>query len=138
MKKVILSMMFLFLVAFLLLQGFSEADRNVNTKVDLPTDIRSSLEDEKVSEMNVHSMVSFIWEKAYLFLPYTSYKDIEKTIHAKFKGSTNQSTGEYYLLVFLNDDKVVHDLQLPYGLEFSIGEQEYLTPSDDVLRIERQ
>ena len=130
--------MFLFLILFLFLQVFSQSQSNVDRNIQLRSDIRSILEEKDTTEISLNILVNFEWDKAFLFIPYTSYMDIEETIGTKFMGSTDQFIGEYYLLIFLNNDKVVHYVELPYEPKLSIEQQRYLTPTDDLIKIERE
>ncbi|WP_148361125.1 hypothetical protein [Bacillus timonensis] len=45
---------------------------------------------------------------------------------------------DIYLMVFVNDDQVIQYVEVErQGADFTIGEKKYLTPSDDVIQINR-
>ncbi|MGF3104021.1 hypothetical protein [Rossellomorea sp. DUT-2] len=94
-------------------------------------------QDNKV--IKVKSLADFKWDKAYLFEPYTPEEHIEKQLGVEFEDPSNiRSRDDIYLMVFLNEDKVVQYAELNrQRTSFSIGEKDYLSPSEDVLKIER-
>ncbi|WP_258549638.1 hypothetical protein [Rossellomorea aquimaris] len=94
-------------------------------------------QDNKV--IKVRSLADFKWGKAYLFEPYTPEEYIEKQLGVEFEDPSNiRSRDDIYLMVFLNEDKVVQYAELKrQRTSFSIGEKDYLSPSEDVLKIER-
>ncbi|WP_082892554.1 hypothetical protein [Rossellomorea aquimaris] len=122
---------------FLLLVGCSQSD--VQHDTELEEAIYSVVGDQNKSEINIRSLTTFDWEKALLFTPYSTQEGIEEQLGFDFKDPSNIDTrDDIYLLVFLNNDKVVQYIEIArQGTDFSIGEKGYLTPSDNVISIER-
>ncbi len=126
-----------FVLILLLLVGCSQSDVQHNT--NLEESIYSVVGDKNKSEINIKSLTTFDWEKAFLFTPYSTQEGIEEQLGADFKAPSNiDIRDDIYLLVFLNKDKVVQYVEIErQGSDFSIGEKEYLTPSEDVISIKR-
>ncbi|MBE1554493.1 membrane lipoprotein lipid attachment site-containing protein [Sporosarcina limicola] len=121
----------------LLLVGCSQSSVQQNT--ELEESIYSIVEDKNISEININSLTNFDWDKAFLFTPYTSQESIKEQLGVNFKDPSNiDIRDDIYLLVFLNDKKVVHYAEINrQQCSFSIAEKEYLTPSNDSINIDR-
>ncbi|MFB1051987.1 hypothetical protein [Paraliobacillus sp. JSM ZJ581] len=125
---------FLFFILFLL-TGCAILERNV----ELEKSISSITEDKNNSEISLTTMTSFDWEKAFLFTPYSTQEGIEEQLGVKFNDPSDiDYRDDIYLLVFINDNKVVQYVEVErHGADFTIGEKEYLTPLNDVIIIYR-
>lgn len=123
--------------SLLLLVGCSQSSVHQNT--ELEESIYSIVEDKNISEININSLTTFDWDKAFLFGPFTPQESIEEQLGVDFKDPSNIAIREdIYLLVLLNDNKVVHYAEINrQQSDFSIGEKEYLTPSNASINIER-
>jgi hypothetical protein len=79
------------------------------------------------------------WEKAFLFTPYSTQEAIEEQLGVHFQDPSDIAwRDDIYLLVFMNNEKVIQYVEIDrLGADFSIGEKKYLTPSDDLIMIER-
>lgn len=132
MKKTIV-----YIILLLLLVGCSQG--NIQHSSDLEDSIYSIVKDKHQSKINVKSLTTFDWDKAFLFPPYSTQEYIEEQLGVAFKDPSNiEVRDDIFLLVFLSDDKVVQYVEIErQGSSFSIGENGYLTPSDDVLNIEQ-
>lgn len=106
---------------------------------DLEGSINSIVEDESKSEINIQSLTDIDWDKAFLFTPYSTAEEVEEQLETKFNDKSNiDYRDDIYLLVFLYEDEVVQYVEMKrQGSDFSIGEKDYLTLSDDVIHIER-
>ncbi|MDF1999066.1 hypothetical protein [Peribacillus frigoritolerans] len=84
-------------------------------------------------------MTTFDWEKAFIFTPYSTQEGIEEQLGVNFNDPSDIDwRDDIYLLVYLNDDKVVQYIEVDrQGADFTIGEKKHLTPSDDLITIER-
>jgi uncharacterized protein YxeA len=131
-KKITVVILLLFLSV-----GCSQS--NVQHNKDLEDSIYSIVEDKNKREISIKSLTTFDWDKAFLFSPYSTQENIEEQLGNNFKDPSNINTrDDIYLLVFLNGDKVVQYVEIKrQGSDFSIGEKGQLTPSDDVVSIER-
>lgn len=123
-----------------MLVGCNNSKVQRNTKLE--TDIKSLItmvSDKSESEINIKDFINFDWDKVFLIKPYTSQENIEKQIGVIFKDPSNITLrDDIYLLIFLHKDKVVQYAELHrQKCDFSIGEHEYLTPSNDLLYIKR-
>jgi len=107
---------------------------------DLEDSIYSIIEDKSKGEINVNSLTNFNWDKAFLFTPYSPAEYIEEQLGTTFKDKSNlDMRDDIYLLVFLNEDEVVQHVEIKrQGAYLSIKEKVYLTPSEDVLSIDRR
>ncbi|MEI4771995.1 hypothetical protein WAX74_20575 [Psychrobacillus sp. FJAT-51614] len=123
--------------SLLLLVGCSQSNVQQNTKLE--ESIHSIVEDKNISEININSLTNFDWDKAFLFAPYTTQESIEEQLGVDFKDPSKiDIRDDIYLLVFLNGKKVVHYAEVNrQQYDFSIGEKEYLTPSNDSINIDR-
>ncbi|SDN94809.1 hypothetical protein [Bacillus sp. OK048] len=126
-----------FILLLLLLVGCSQS--NVQQNTDLEDFIYSIVEDKNKSEISIKSLTTFDWDKAFLFSPYSTQEGIEEQLGTDFKDPSNINTrDDIYLLVFLNGGKVVQYVEIKrQGSDFSIRKKGQLTPSDDVISIER-
>ena len=125
---------FIFILLYLLLAGCSQVQQNT----DLEKSIDSIVTDENNCEIGVKSLTSFDWEKAFLFPPYMTEEGMEERVGVQFNDPSNLNRrDDIYLLVFMNDEKVNQSVEVErHGADFTIGEEEYLTPSEDVIQIE--
>ena len=123
--------------SLLLLVGCSQSSLQQNT--ELEETIHSVIKDKNISEINTNSLTNFDWDKAFLFAPYTTQESIEEQLDVDFKDPSKiDIRDDIYLLVFLNDNKAVHYAEINrQQSEFSLGEKEYLTPSNASINIER-
>lgn len=112
---------------------------NVQHNKDLGKSINSIVIDKNNSEISLKSLTSFDWEKAFLFHPYTPQENIEEQLGVNYNDPSGiDLRDDIYLLVFMNDEKVVQYVEVErQGADFTIGEKKYLTPSDDLINIER-
>lgn len=126
-----------FIFSLLFLVGCNQSSVQHNT--ELEESIYSIVEDKSNSEVSIKSLANFNWDKAILFAPYTSQEGINEQLGVDFKDPSNiDMRDDIYLLVFLNDSKVVQYAEINrQQSNFSIGEKEYLTPSNDLISIER-
>ena len=120
-----------------MLVGCNQDD--MQDRTGLEKSVQSIMMDEDISEIHIKSLTDFDWEKAYLITPYSDQKSIEKQIGVSFKDKSNMNMrDDIYLIVFIQDDKVIQYAELKrQGADFSVGEKEYLTPIDDVIKIDR-
>lgn len=111
----------------------------VERNKDLENSISSIVEDKNNSVLDIKTLTTFDWDKAFLFTPYSSQEWIEEEIGTNFEDPSNLSMrDDIYLLVFLQGDKVVQYVEMDrQGADFSIEEKGYLTPSEDVINIKR-
>src|SRR5699024_3842006 len=125
---------FIFILLCLLLAGCSQVQQNT----DLEKSIDSIVADENNCEIRVKSLTSFDWEKAFLFPPYMTGEGMEEQVGVQFNDPSNLNMrDDIYLLVFMNDEKVSQYVEVErHGADFTIEEEEYLTPSEDVIQIE--
>ncbi|WP_257141001.1 hypothetical protein [Bacillus sp. AFS015802] len=97
------------------------------------------VKDRNNREIEVNSIADFKWDKAYLFEPYSPEEHIEKQLGVEYEDRSNiSSRDDIYLLVFLNEGKAVQyaEINRQKG-DFTLGDKEYLSPSEDVLKVER-
>jgi hypothetical protein len=126
---------FAFLSLFLLLTGCSEVTHNT----DLENSIQSIVKDKNKSQINIDSLANFEWDKGYLFPPYTAEESMEKQMGVNFKDRSNiYSRDDIYLLVFVNNEKVVQYAEIKRNQsDLSIDATEYITPSKALIKINR-
>ncbi|MGE6755451.1 hypothetical protein ACQKFO_18710 [Rossellomorea sp. NPDC071047] len=131
----ILTVSFLLIVVMIVGCGKSDVLHNI----DFEKTMYSIVKDQHTKEINIKPLTDFKWDKAYLFEPYTPQEHIEKRMGAEFEDPSNiRSRDDIYLIVFLNDGNVVQYAEISrQKTDFSIGEKEHLSPSEDVLKIER-
>lgn len=112
---------------------------NVQENTELGESIHSTIADVSNNEISLKSLTDFDWEKAFLFRPYSTEEEIEKYLGVKFNDSSNiRMRDDIYLLVFMNEEKVVQYVEVEHqGVNLTIGEKDYLSPSDDLIIIER-
>jgi uncharacterized protein YxeA len=127
----------IYILLFLLLVGCSLS--NVQHNTDLEESIYSIVEDKNNTEISINSLATFDWEKAFLITPYSTQEGIEEQLGVNFKDQSDIDwRDDIYLMVFLNDDKVVQYVEIErQGADFKIGDKKYLSPSDDLIIIER-
>lgn len=125
------------ILSLLLLVGCNQSSVQHNT--DLEESIHSIVGDKNISEININSLTNFDWDKAFLFEPYTTKESIEQQLGVDFKDPSKiDIRDDIYLLVFLNEHKVVHYAEINrQQSDFSIEEKEYLTPAYASINIKR-
>jgi uncharacterized protein YxeA len=130
MKKVVV----VFILLLMLLVGC-----NVQHNTDLGKSIYSIVADKNNSEISLKSLTSFDWEKAFLFTPYSTQEVLEEQLGVDFNDPSDiDLRDDIYLLVFMNNEKVVQYVEVErQGADFTIEGKKNLTPSDDLIMIER-
>ncbi|MER1989454.1 MAG: hypothetical protein ABS884_07040 [Solibacillus isronensis] len=128
------------LLSGLLITGCNDSDIKRNTEIE--ERLHSSIimvSDNSTSKTYLNTFDDFEWDKAFLVQPYTTQADIEKQIGVKFTDSSNiGSRDDIYLLVFVDEGKAVQYAEIErLHTTFSLGDKEYLEPSNDVIYIER-
>ncbi|WP_175639379.1 hypothetical protein [Metabacillus schmidteae] len=131
-------LIFFVLLLLLLLTGYSILNK-VPHNVELGKSINSIVENVNNTEISIKTLADFDWDKGFLFTPYSTQKGIDEQLGVHFKDPSNIDwRDDIYLLVFMENDKVVQYVEIDrQGADFKLGEKEYLTPSDDVIIIER-
>ncbi len=128
------------LLSGLLITGCNDSDIKRNTEIE--ERLHSSIimvSDNSTSKTYLNTFDDFEWDKAFLVQPYTTQADIEKQIGVKFTDSSNiGSRDDIYLLVFVDEGKAVQYAEIErLHTTFSLGDKEYLEPTNDVIYIER-
>lgn len=125
------------ILTLVLLVGCSQ--NSVQRNTELEESISSIVEDKNKSEINIESLADFEWDKAFLFTPYTTQEGINEQLGVDFKDPSDINIrDDIYLLIFLNDDKVVQYAEINrQQSDFSISKKEHLTPSNASISIER-
>ncbi|MGG4170049.1 hypothetical protein ABEW00_21605 [Rossellomorea vietnamensis] len=126
----------LFLMA-MVITGCSNNDIKRNETFE--NALSSTVKNQQNKEIEIHSITDFRWDKAYLFPPYTPQESIEKKLGIEFEDPSNiSSRDDIYLFVFLHEGKVVQYAEINrQKADFTMDGKEYLTPSEDVLKMER-
>ncbi|WP_078433698.1 hypothetical protein [Metabacillus halosaccharovorans] len=134
MKKLI----FFVLLPQLFLTGYSILNK-VHHNVELGKSIYSIVEDVNNTEISINSLADFDWDKGFLITPYSTQEGIDEQLGVHFKDPSNIDwRDDIFLLIFMKDDEVVQYVEIDrQGDYFKLGEKEYLTPSDDVIIVER-
>ena len=128
------------LLSLLLLIGCNDSDIKRNTEIEKR--LHSSIimvSDNSTSKTYLNTFDNFEWDKAFLVQPYTTQAEIEKQVGVEFNDPSNiDSRDDIYLLVFVKDGKAVQYAEIErLHTTFSLGDQVYLEPSNDVIYIER-
>ena len=137
MKKGIFTIIPLISVIFLiLLESFIQNSLQHNTKLE--ASILSIVKADKVDKIDIHSLTDFTWDKAFIFQPYTDQERINEQLSVRFKDPSNiDIRDDIYLLVFLNEDKVVQYAEINRQQSDFHWVHKYLTPTNSLLTIER-
>ncbi|MER2119016.1 MAG: hypothetical protein ABS935_02050 [Solibacillus sp.] len=128
------------LLSLLLITGCNDSDIKRNTEIEERLHYSIIMvSDNSTSKTYLNTFDDFEWDKAFLVQPYTTQEDIEKQIGVKFKDSSNiGSRDDIYLLVFVEEGKAVQYAEIErLHTTFSLGDKEYLEPTNDVIYIER-
>lgn len=106
-----------------------------NTKLE--ESIHSIVKEEKKDVIDINSLTEFTWDKAFIFYPYTQQETINEQLGVYFRDRSNiDRRDDIYLVVFLNDGKVVHYAEIKRQSEF-YWPQPYLTPTNGLIKIVR-
>lgn len=137
MKRMIFAIIPLISVIFLiLLESFIQNRLQHNTKLE--ASILSIVEANKVDKIDINSLTDFTWDKAFIFTPYTPQERINEQLGVCFKDPSNlHMRDDIYLLVFLNEEKVVQYAKIYRQQSDFHWEHKYLTPTNSSLTIER-
>lgn len=106
---------------------------------DLEDSIDSVVKNESENKIIINPLTNFEWDKGFLFQPYSTEKSINEELKIRFKHKSNiDQRDDIYLLVFLNDDKAIQYVEIKRnGADFTISNQKYITPDDDIIEIQR-
>lgn len=123
------------ILSILLLRGCSQ---HTQQHKELEEAIYSVVKDSQNSEIDIAMLTDFTWEKAFLITPYTPQESIEEQIKG-FKDPSNiDYRDDIYLLVFLNEGEAIYYVEIDrLQSDFSMKEQDYLTPTKSVIKIDR-
>nr|WP_244516684.1 hypothetical protein [Alkalicoccus daliensis] len=126
-----------FIILSFLLLGCSDTGAAQNVPVEAV--IHSIVEDETNSELSLSKVTEFSWEKAWLIEPYTTQESINDQLGTFYEDPSNiEQRDDIYLLVFMNDTKVVSYAEIErQQCSLNIGAQDYLTPAEDTVFIDR-
>src|SRR5699024_3743860 len=124
----------IFLLVTLLLLIACSAEQNT----ELEESINSVIEDENNQEININTLTTIEWDEAHLFAPYATKSGMEERLGINRDKSYIGMRDDVFLLVFVKDDKAIKNAEIKHqGSNLSAGEESYLTPSNDVIYIER-
>lgn len=128
---------FIVVLILFVLVGCSQSYGKQN--LDLEESIYSIVEDKNNSDIHLTSLTDFDWDKAFLFEPYSTQKSINEQLGIDYEDPSKIGIrDDIYLLIFLNEGKVVHYAEINrQQCSFYIEENDYLTPTNDLLYIER-
>lgn len=106
---------------------------------DLEHSIDSVVKSESENKIIIKPLTNFEWDKGFLFHPYSTEKSINDELKIRFKHKSKiDQRDDIYLLVFLNEDKAVQYVEIKRNdTDFSIGDQNYITPNNDIIDIKR-
>lgn len=125
----------IFLLVTLLLLIACSAEQNT----ELEESINSVIEDENNQEININTLTTFEWDEAHLFAPYATKSGMGERLGFKYRDKSYIGMrDDVFLLVFVKDDKAIKYAEIKHqGSNLSTGEESYLTPSNDVIYIDR-
>ena len=135
-KRIFTIIPLIFVIFLILLESFIQNSLQHNTKLE--ASILSIVKADKVDKIDIHSLTDFTWDTAFIFQPYTDQEWINEQLSVRFKDPCNiDIRDDIYLLVFLNEDKVVQYAEINRQQSDFHWVQKYLTPTDALLTIER-
>jgi len=122
---------------FLIIFSITFFDNGRNTTLE--GKISEIIKNDSSTSINIKSLTSFPWNKAYLFAPYTPQEKINKQLGVKFKDASKiYKRDDIYLLVFLNADSVIHYSEIKrQHCDFYIKDDNQITPSNSTIKIKR-
>ncbi|WP_430786657.1 hypothetical protein VBD025_14380 [Virgibacillus flavescens] len=103
----------------------------------LASAIETVLEDNEEKAIDLTNFADFKWDKAYIFHPYTTQSIIDRQLNVDFKDPSNMSSrDDIYLLVFLQDEKVVQyaEISREHG-ELTMNSKDGITPSEPIIEL---
>jgi len=118
------------------------SDSAIERSTEIEEDLHSAIimvSEQSDSQVSIKNFVDFKWDKAFLIDPYTPQDELVNQIGVKFIDRSNIALrDDIYLLVFLNQEKVVLYAEIErLGSTITLGDQEYLKPANDTIYIKR-
>ncbi|WNB91011.1 hypothetical protein [Bacillus sp. NEB1478] len=93
---------------------------------------------KKDTKVDLNELTDFKWDKAFLFPPYTDQATINETLGFTFNDPSEiKNRDDIYLLIFVNEEKVVQYAKVSRKYGELIPEEEIITPSKAVLKVAR-
>ncbi|MFP7494754.1 hypothetical protein SFC66_13290 [Terribacillus saccharophilus] len=88
------------------------------------------------TSVHVGDFITYDWEKAYLFTPYTEEEDMQTVLGPSFQDPVNMSLrDDIMLLVVVKENNTFEYAGIKLGNGYPSMEEAYLTPENDVLGI---
>jgi PBP1b-binding outer membrane lipoprotein LpoB len=106
---------------------------------ELENEINKILANESEEEFNLNKIAKFNWDKAYIFTPYTTIDEVQKTLGFKYNGSLRIDYADHAnLLIFTKNKKVVQiaEISREYA-DISSENNEFVEVKNPVVKIKR-
>lgn len=112
---------------------------NANRNEELEEAIFPVISGKNNDEFHLNPLTNFEWEEAHIITPYATKEGIEEQLGVKYKDKSNIfMRDDFFLLVFIKDGKAIQYAEIEHqGSILSAGEEKYLTPSNDIIYINR-
>ncbi|MEC0304406.1 hypothetical protein [Terribacillus saccharophilus] len=98
--------------------------------------LNNILKEDSINSIDIGNLISYDWEKAYMFTPYTEEADMKDVLGLKFHDPAGMALrDDIELLVVVKDDSSFEYAEVQLGYGYLMMEEEYLTPKNDVVKI---
>ena len=130
MKKAIMIIFFI-----LLLSSCSQGKPHHNK--ELEKEIISIMNEKVVGEINLNQTTDFIWDKAFIILPYTNNQAIKERIGSKDPNNM-EIRDDINTIVFSKAGKPIQYVEIPRYIDLVVeDETKSITPEESVLKFEK-
>ncbi|WP_179867376.1 hypothetical protein [Terribacillus saccharophilus] len=95
------------------------------------------IKEDHSKTIDIGDLITYDWERAYMFHPYTEEADMKDILGLKFHDPVGMALrDDIKLFVVVKDDNTFEYVKVQLGYGYLImGEEYYLTPENDVVEI---
>ncbi|VVM34505.1 MULTISPECIES: hypothetical protein [Terribacillus] len=94
------------------------------------------VKEEDINTINIGDLITYDWQKAYMFHPYTEEADMKDVLGLKFHDPVGMALrDDIELFVVVKDDNTFEYAKIQLGYGYLSMDEEYLTPENDLVEI---
>ncbi len=135
-KKKVIIIIFCVLAIVGILVYFAVPYLSVKHSKELEESLNKLIKEDNSKTIDIGDLITYDWERAYMFHPYTMEADMKDILGLKFHDPVGMALrDDVELLVVVKDDNTFEYAKIQRGNgDLSMG-VEYITPKNDVVEI---
>ncbi|PAE07086.1 hypothetical protein CHI12_12970 [Terribacillus saccharophilus] len=135
-KKKVTIIIFCVLAILGILIYFAVPYFSVKHDKELEVSLNKLVKEEDINTINIGDLITYDWQKAYMFHPYTEEADMKDVLGLKFHDPVGMALrDDIELFVVVKDDNTFEYAKIQLGYGYLSMDEEYLTPENDLVEI---